>query len=129
MMAKPGSPHIWRVVEDTLAFFQDTMTKNKVPVQGVTLAMVGDVVDATGPRRFTRGIMKSMGESFHVKMEDFHILLEPKLVGDVLVVPGYLWAAAANSYRGVLDTAPPPSLSHHYAGSWKNDKGGGTAEG
>ena len=129
MMAKPDSPHLWRVVEDILAFFEDTMAKNSVPVQGLTLAMVGDVVDATGPRRFTRSIIESMGESFHVKIEAFHNLLTPKLVGDVLVLPGYAWAASANKYHDVLDTVPPPSLSHHYAGSWKNDKGGETAEG
>lgn len=124
MMAKPRSPHIWTVVEDTLAFFNETMATNQVPIQGITLPMVGDVVDATGPRRFTRGIAKSIEKLFGLALQDFHNLTTPKLAGDVLILPGYAWAASSNKFEDVLDPVPPPLLSHHYAGSWKNDKGG-----
>lgn len=87
-MAKPGSPYIWRVIEDILQSLRDKMQEEEVPVQALTLGMLGDVVDATGPRRFTRGILESMQEAFNRTIDDIQELLEPILVGDILVLPG-----------------------------------------
>lgn len=123
IMARPGSPHVWMVVQDILDSFKSTMLENEVSVAGLTLQMGGDVVDATGPRRFTRGILKSMGQAFDTTLQDIQALKEPKLAGDVLVLPGYAFAASANTYDKEF-TVPPPLAKHHYAGTWKNDKGG-----
>ncbi|KAL2131004.1 hypothetical protein VTI74DRAFT_5686 [Chaetomium olivicolor] len=125
IMARPGSPHIWTVVEDIMQFFKDVMREKDVPVEGLALEMAGDVVDATGPRRFTRGVLKSMEGMFNATQKDFQALLEPKLVGDVLVLPGYAFAASANTYEKDFEV-PPPLVKHHYAGTWKNAKGGET---
>ncbi|KAH6856329.1 hypothetical protein B0I37DRAFT_367129 [Chaetomium sp. MPI-CAGE-AT-0009] len=125
IMAKPGSPHLWMVVQDILQSFRDKMKEKNVPIEGLTLEMLGDVVDATGPRRFTRSILKSVGEAYNTTLQDIQELLEPKLAGDVLVLPGYAFAASANTYDKAMDV-PPPLLKHHYAGTWKNDKGGET---
>jgi hypothetical protein len=99
------------------------MRPEDVPTEGLTLEMLGDVVDATGPRRFTRSILKSVGEAYETTLEDIQELLEPKLAEDVLVLPGYAFAASANTYDEAMDVSPP-LLRHHYAGTWKNDKGG-----
>ncbi|EAQ87801.1 hypothetical protein CHGG_04420 [Chaetomium globosum CBS 148.51] len=123
IMAKPGSPHLWMVVQDILQSFRDKMKEKNVPIEGLTLDMLGDVVDATGPRRFTRSILKSVGEAYNTTLEDIQELLEPKLAGDVLVLPGYAFAASANTYDEAMHV-PPPLLKHHYAGTWKNEKGG-----
>lgn len=123
IIAKPGSPHICMVVEDILQSLRDTMREKNIPVEGLTLKMVGDVVDATGPRRFTRSILKSMEEAFEATVQDIQKLLEPKLIGDVLVLPGYAFAASANTYDEAMEV-PPPLVKHHYTGSWKNEKGG-----
>lgn len=123
MMAKPGSPHLWMVIEDIMQSLKETMRGNYVPIEKLTLEMVGDVVDATGPRRFTESMIKSMEGAFNATAEDIQDLLEPKLVGDVLVLPGYAFAASANIYDEAMDV-PPPLVKHHYAGSWKNEKGG-----
>lgn len=100
------------------------MKENNVSVEGLALNMVGDVVDATGPRRFMRGVMKSVGEAFNMTVDDIREIVEPKLVGDVLVHPGYAFAASMNRYEGM--EVPPPLLIHHYAGTWENDQGGET---
>ena len=123
IMAKPGSPHMWMVVEDIMQSFRDKMREKNVPIEGLTLEMGGDVVDATGPRRFTRSILRSMGEAFNTTVQDIQNLLEPKLVGDVLVLPGYAFAASTNTYDESVEV-PPPLVKHHYAGTWKNEKGG-----
>ncbi len=125
IMARPGSPHIWTVIQDTLQFLLDTMREKNVPIEGVALDMVGDVVDATGPRRFTRGVLKSMAEAFNTTRGDVEGLLEPKLVGDVLFLPGWAFSASANKYQEGMEV-PPPLAKHHYAGTWKNDQGGET---
>lgn len=122
-MAKPGSPHIWMVIEDILHGLRHTMKERDVPVEELTMQMVGDVVDATGPRRFTRSILKSVEDGFNVTLGDIQEIREPKLVGDVLVLPGWAFAASMNSYEeGVV--VPPPLVVHHFAGSWKNKYGG-----
>ncbi|KAK3294556.1 uncharacterized protein B0H64DRAFT_400996 [Chaetomium fimeti] len=125
IMAKPGSPHMWMVVQDILQSFRDKMEEENVTIEGLTLEILGDVVDVTGPRRFTRSILKSVEAAYNTTLQDMQELLEPKLAGDVLVLPGYAFAASANTYDEAMDV-PPPLLKHHYAGTWKNEKGGET---
>jgi hypothetical protein len=48
----------------------------------------------------------------------------PKLIGDVLVMPGNAFAA---SQSGFPEDQGPRLVTHHYAGTWKNDKGGEVA--
>jgi mannosyltransferase OCH1-like enzyme len=123
IMAKPGPPHVWMVIEDILHGLREAMREKDVPIERLTLEMVGDVVDATGPRRFTRSILKSVEETFNTTVQDIQELLEPKLVGDLLILPGYAFAASANKYGDGV-AVPSPLVTHHYAGSWKNKHGG-----
>lgn len=125
MMAAPRSPHLWAVVEDIVAFFQEKMREHDVPPQGLTREVVGDVVDATGPRRLTRNLLKRF-EAFDTTLEDIKRIEEPRLVGDVLVLPGYSFAASMNRYPD-MEVIPPPLVKHHYAGTWKNEHGGEVA--
>ena len=48
-------------------------------------------------------------------------LLEPRLFGDVLILPGNSFGALQSNYP---KNQGPALVTHHYAGSWKNDKGG-----
>lgn len=60
--------------------------------------------------------------------EEYHELLEPKMAGDVLILPGYALAASYNTYEEEDQHRVGPSLViHHYAGTWKNDYGGQVA--
>jgi len=52
-------------------------------------------------------------------------LVQPKLIEDVLVMPGRSFAASANKYKPEEEERLPPQLvTHHYAGTWKNKDGG-----
>jgi alpha 1,6-mannosyltransferase len=123
MMAKPRSPHISMVVDDILDALREKTQQHNVTIAGLKLDTVGDVVDLTGPRRFTKSVLKSLDLMLNSTTADRNIsyLLEPKLVGDVLILPGYLSAASANTYDEVQG---PVLVTHHYAGTWKNEYGG-----
>ncbi|KAH7355733.1 hypothetical protein BKA66DRAFT_475128 [Pyrenochaeta sp. MPI-SDFR-AT-0127] len=127
IMAKPGSPHMLQVIEDIVQTTQQMMHQYKVSVENITLAMAGDIVDFSGPRRLTLGIFKSLGRTLNrtVGPDEISEIVEPKLVGDVLVMPGRSFAASANRYKAEEEEKLPPKLvTHHYAGTWKNDHGG-----
>ncbi|KAK1749514.1 hypothetical protein QBC47DRAFT_395767 [Echria macrotheca] len=126
-MAVPRLPHLWVVVEDILEAIHGATAEHNVTVAGLTLEMVGDVIDFTGPRRFTGSVFKSLAWTIGRTVDRSGLvgLLEPKLVGDVLILPGYSFAASSNTYdEGDLDRVGPALVKHHYAGSWKNVKGG-----
>jgi alpha 1,6-mannosyltransferase len=121
IMAKPESPHMLMVINDILEEVRKKTEEHKVVVPDLTLDMIGDVVDLTGPRRLTRSIIKSLEVTLNatVDMKNISGLLEPKLIGDVLILPGYSFAASANHYEE--NQSGPPFVTHHYAGSWKNE--------
>lgn len=123
VMAKPRSPHISMVIDDILEGLRNKTEEHKVAVADLTLDMIGDVVDLTGPRRMTTSLIKSLEMTLNetIDIKNISTLYEPRLVGDVLILPGYSFAASSNHYQG---TQGPALVTHHYAGSWKNEHGG-----
>ena len=95
-MAKPRSPHMMQVIEDILQTVRDKTAEHNIPIQNATMDIMGDVVDFTGPRRLTRSVYTSLGKILdrEIDARDMMELVQPKLV------------------------------THHYAGTWKNDNGG-----
>ncbi|KAJ5373069.1 hypothetical protein N7517_005075 [Penicillium concentricum] len=124
IMAAPGSSHLLMVINDIMDGIRQKTEEYGVPVSGLTLEMTGSVIDFTGPRRLTRGILKSLElvRNEAIDMPSISNLLEPVLVEDVLILPGYSFAALTNSYGN--ETTGPALVQHHYAGSWKNQNGG-----
>ncbi|KAL9616962.1 MAG: hypothetical protein Q9160_008232 [Pyrenula sp. 1 TL-2023] len=125
IMARPKSPHIAMMVDDILESLQAKTREHNVAISGLTWAMLGDVVDVTGPRRMTRSIMKSLKATLGDSFDEGSLvgLSEPKLVGDVLFMPGYSFALSSNHYKAE-DTQGPTLVTHHFKGSWKNEQGG-----
>jgi alpha 1,6-mannosyltransferase len=123
MMAKPRSPYISMVVDDIVDALREKTQQHNVTIIGLKFDMIGDVVNLASPRRFTKSVLKSLDLMINGTPADRNIsyLLELKLVGDVLVFPGYLFAASANTYDEVQG---PALVTHHYAGTWKNEYGG-----
>ncbi|KAK2630004.1 hypothetical protein QTJ16_000824 [Diplocarpon rosae] len=123
IMAKPRSPHLLMVIEDVLQGILEMSEEHKVPISGLTYGMISDVVDVTGPKRMTRSVIKSLQLQLKEKIGDRNTsgLTEPKLLGDVLILPGNAFASQQNGYPV---NQGPALVTHHYAGSWKNDYGG-----
>lgn len=130
ILARPGLPYMMTAIEDILRSLHDVASRNNVAISNVTLGMVGDVVDFTGPRRLTRSVFKALQQTLNATDAEFRpveestwFITEPKLVADVLVLPGFAFASSMNTYEKT-DVVGPPLVTHHYAGSWKNDHGG-----
>lgn len=129
IMARPGSPHMLTVIEGIVDALHEIMRKEHVGIENVTLNMTGDVVDFSGPRRLTTGVFKSLEYTLDrtVSPDEVKEIIQPALLGDVLVMPGRSFAASSNDYAkngersGLIS---PQLVSHHYAGTWKNDNGG-----
>jgi alpha 1,6-mannosyltransferase len=123
MMAKPGSPHMLMVIEDILEGLHQKTLEHNVTISELTMAIIGDIVDITGPRRFTRSVMKSLEAVLGHEIDQRNItnIFEPVLVEDVLILPGYAFANSSNHYT---ELQSPLLVTHHFAGSWKNDHGG-----
>lgn len=116
--ARPGSPHLLYVVNSIVKGLYDIAEENSVQPSGITLDMISDVVDVTGPKIMTLGIVESLGQLLGRTVDDRDIAgnKKPHLVGDVLVMPGAAFAALQN---GFPKDQVEPLVSHHYAGSWK----------
>ncbi|KAJ6179656.1 hypothetical protein N7519_010117 [Penicillium mononematosum] len=125
IMAAPGSPHLLMVIDDIMDGIRQKTEEYRVPISELTLDMTGDVIDFTGPRRLTSGVLKSLelARNETIDMASISNLLEPVLLDDVLILPGYSFAASANHY-GNENVTGPSLVQHHYAGSWKNHNGG-----
>lgn len=130
IMSKPRSPHMWAVIEDILDTIKAVMAENNLAVGELTMDMLGDVVDATGPRRLTRSIIRSVADKLNTTVDEVQSEIEflevPKMVDDVLVLPGWAFAFGANDFEETFEWTPGPYVQHHYAGTWKNEKGGET---
>ncbi|RYP34715.1 hypothetical protein DL767_004161 [Monosporascus sp. MG133] len=127
MMANLGLLHILMVVEDILEGIHATTAEHQVPAVGLTLPMVGDVVDCTGHRSLTQNVFKSLDQTLNttIDRESISNLLKPKLVGDFRIMPRYAFAASANKYEDEGKARLGPALvRHHYAGTRKNSQGG-----
>ncbi|PGH03213.1 hypothetical protein GX51_04248 [Blastomyces parvus] len=133
VLARPGSRHLQTVVDDILNEIKATKHMyNLTSTSELSLGMVGDVVDYTGPRRLAVSVLKSLSEQLGEIVNERNVsrLLSPKLIEDVLILPGYAFALSANKYDGVKwpngtdFVHGSPLVTHHYAGSWKNSNGG-----
>lgn len=135
VIAKRGVHHVLGVAEDVVDAIADLARSNNVTISQLNMEMVGDVVDFTGPKRFAKSVMKRVEEAANASggewegWEPYHEILEPKLAGNVLILPGYALAASYNTYgEQDQDKVGPSLVVHHYAGAWKNEYGGERVE-
>ncbi|KAK7943382.1 uncharacterized protein PG986_012495 [Apiospora aurea] len=125
-----GAPRLLAVVDDIVAGVHAAAAKQIVSVAGLSMQTIPDVVNLTGPIRFATSVLRSLGldrggGGYGKKARKYHGLLEPALVEDVLILPGYAFAKSMNTYAAKdQDRVGPALVVHHYAGSWKNEYGG-----
>lgn len=123
VMAKPRTAHIAAVIEYIMDALEDVAAQVGTSIAGLTMAMIEDVVAVTGPQAMTRAILESVSVELGVEVggENVSGLREPVLLHDVLVLPN---AAFAAMQGGFPEDQGLYLVEHHYAGSWKNDRGG-----
>ncbi|PWY94979.1 hypothetical protein BO94DRAFT_530871 [Aspergillus sclerotioniger CBS 115572] len=120
VFAAPPSSRVLQVVVDAVvAKIKEIAALNRVQIKDLTLEMLPiDVVDVTGPKIMTIAVLESLRQLLGrtVDDRDFHAIKKPKLIGDVLIMPGVSFAAAQSGYPQDQGDA---LVTHHYAGSWK----------
>lgn len=89
-MARPFSRNLKVIIDSVIDKVKEIAHTNNVPIEGITLDMLPDVVDVTGPKIMTIAILKALGHLLArtVDDRDFSGIKQPKLVGDVLIMPG-----------------------------------------
>ncbi|OQE06066.1 hypothetical protein PENVUL_c020G06837 [Penicillium vulpinum] len=82
--------------------------------------MLSDVVNVTGPKIMAIALMDSLEQLLDrpVDDRDYALTKRPKLVGEVLVMPGVSFAALQN---GNPTDQGDVLVTHHYEGSWKKE--------
>ena len=119
MAARPSSRHLQYVVDSIIAQLRQIVDENGLDgFSGITLDMLSDVVDVTGPKSMTISILQSLGRTLGRSLDDrdFHGTKSPLLIGDVLILQGNAFAAAQNWFP--MDQGKA-YITHHYSGSWK----------
>ncbi|KUI60130.1 Initiation-specific alpha-1,6-mannosyltransferase [Cytospora mali] len=127
IMARRGTPHMMMVINDMVRSIHEETNEHSVPISGLALHMLPDVVDFSGPARLTRSVFEGLEQTLgrNVDRRDVQGILEPTLLGDVLFMPGWAFAATQGSYpEEFKDRIGPRLVMLHYAGSWKNAQGG-----
>lgn len=116
--ARPSSRNLQVVVDSVIKVLKDIARTNGVQISGITLEMLPDVVNVTGPKIMTIALLESLGQLLgrEVDDRDFSGIKHPKLVGDLLIMPGVSFAAGQNGYPKDQGDA---LVTHHYEGSWK----------
>ncbi|KAH8588934.1 hypothetical protein B0O99DRAFT_524153 [Bisporella sp. PMI_857] len=127
IMAKPGLRHMSMVINDTVNALKSKAVQHNVTVANLKMDMIGDVVWLTGPMAMSKSIIKSLGvEKENINMGTTPYRFEPVLIEDVLILPGYSFSASLQQYKPG-ENPGPALVTHHFAGSWKNNNGGEVA--
>lgn len=116
MLSRPGSLHMLTVVDDIVRSIHEETNEHSVPISGLKLHMVPDVVDFTGPARMTRSVFKSLERTLGRNVDRTLVqnILEPTLLGDVLFMPGWAFAATQGKYPDEdRDKMGPRLVIHH----------------
>lgn len=122
-MAKPRTSHIAAVLRYVVSQLEKSAADYNTTIAGLTMQTISDVVDVTGPQAMTVAILRSLETEMGVPVGQPNItnIHGPLLLQDVLVLPSAAFAALQASWP---EDRGPYLVEHHYAGSWKNDKGG-----
>jgi alpha 1,6-mannosyltransferase len=128
IMSQPGLRHMSMIINDTVQALHGKAQEHNVPISGLKMDMVGDIVWLTGPMAMSKSIIKSLGiEKDNINYGTTPYVFEPQLFDDVLILPGYSFSASLQDYKD--NESPGPALvTHHFAGSWKNVIGGEVAD-
>lgn len=127
ILSKPGVAHMLAVINDIVEGLHAAQAAAGARrLADLSMSSVGDVVDVTGPRRFTVSVLDSVGRAREamVDRDDVEGIVDPLLLDNVLILPGNAFANWTNDFEKLGEPSVPVMVTHHYAGSWKNDHGG-----
>ena len=123
MMAKPGQPFIQSLVKKVIDNLYDVAKSQSTSLDKMEYT-VRQVLSLTGPAALTTAFFDyaSKVTDSPVTHKNFTKITEPKLVGEVVVLPIYAFGAAHQVEWAGFKPDDSKSLVHHYfKGRWKQD--------
>jgi len=131
MAVKPGHFMIELIIDRVMTQLRK-LAKNQNVTIGEIKADYMDVMDTTGPGVFAESIYQGLSQisSSNVTSANLTGMTEPRLFGDVLILPITAFGAGIG-HSNAGDLGDPSALVHHtFAGTWKADHpmGGAVAE-
>ena len=123
LMAKRGHPFLRFVAESVASNLLEMARKQGKSISTMDLSYK-EVIDATGPRAFTETFLAyaSRITKREVTYRDATMLEQPKLIGDILLLPIRAFSASEASREDVegAHSLEWPSLVYHWSvGTWK----------
>ena len=123
MMAKPGQPFIQFLVRRVLDNLRQIAKAQSTSLDKIEYT-VRQVLELTGPTALTTAFFdyaSNVTQSL-VTYKNFTKITEPKLVGEVVILPIYAFGAAHQVEWAGLEQDDSKVLVHHYfKGKWKQD--------
>lgn len=119
LAAAKGHPAMWEMVETILQTIQDRPFKD--PPHDVEYTN-NEVLDISGPAGFTVVVYKYLSKAAGVPI-DWHNLTglqEPRLYGDILVLPINGFATGISHSGSVPEGSPDALVRHSFGGSWRD---------
>lgn len=124
IQSKPGHPIlrevVARITEKTLA------KKKKGSMFDASISRGTDIMDWTGPGIWTDSVMDYFNAPTSpfgpTDWHNFTGLAEPKLFGDVLILPITSFSPGVDTMGSKSESDPLAFVKHHFEGSWKDDK-------
>ncbi|KAL6237855.1 hypothetical protein BDW75DRAFT_237909 [Aspergillus navahoensis] len=119
-MCKPRLPVMLRLADNILAWLHDLSAKQSKPISELDMDF-DDVITGTGPSAFTSAVLTemSLAVGHDVSWDDFHDLIESKLVGGFLVLTVEAFAAGQGHSDSGNHDARAALVKHHYhASGW-----------
>lgn len=122
MMVKPGHFILRMIVERVISQLHALAQRQNTTIAGIEAGYM-DVMDTTGPGIFSQTIYQGLSELSGKEVDPSSLtgMKEPRLFGNVLVLPVTSFGAGlAHSNAG--EVTDPDALVHHmFAGTWKGD--------
>ena len=115
-VGRKSSRNLQIIVDIVVDKLKGIARANAVGIEEITLEMLSDVVEVTGPKIMTVAIMTSLELLLGrpVDDRDYTHNKRPELVGDVLVMPGVSFDALQN---GNPTDQGDALVTHHHEGS------------
>jgi mannosyltransferase OCH1-like enzyme len=118
--SKPRQPVMMRLIEHVLHWLNEVSQRQNKPISDIELNF-DEVITGTGPSAFTNAFLSEMTAQTRKQMvwDTFHNLTEPVLVGNILVMTVFAFAAGQGHSNSGNHDDPRVLVQHHYhASKW-----------
>lgn len=118
-MAKPHHPVFEKVIAKSIDKLKGLATRQNTTISGIQ-ATFDDVLATTGPGIFTDAVLEDLGERFEPGFSWANVtgITEPKLVGDVLILPVTSFASGQGHSKSGQAHEETALVKHLFKGSW-----------